>query len=78
MGNDTEDKVVVLDIPSPPYGPPMEFWKPKIYVCPSHGEIDATINSSHKGREGDWCQLCFIDSLERIGVHRVTEKKETA
>jgi hypothetical protein len=32
-------------------------------VCPKHGTHDQYINSTVKGHEGNWCMLCWLESL---------------
>lgn len=46
-----------------------------IFTCPTHGEfLDNVITSTIPGFEGSWCMRCAVESLERIGVHRVEKK----
>lgn len=45
--------------------------KAPIYKCPTHGETEHVIVSTIKGREGAWCQLCWLDTLEANGTKRV-------
>jgi hypothetical protein len=40
------------------------FNEPKLkIVCPKHGTHDQYINSTVKGYEGNWCMLCWLESL---------------
>jgi hypothetical protein len=32
-------------------------------VCPKHGTHDQYISSTVKGHEGNWCMLCWLESL---------------
>ncbi len=32
-------------------------------ICPKHGEHEHAITSNIPGREGAWCQLCWLDML---------------
>ena len=44
-----------------------DFWnfkKPeKQIVCPKHGTHEYYISSSIKDYEGNWCMLCWLESL---------------
>ena len=44
---------------------------PKKFLCPKHGEHEHVISSNIKGHEGNWCQICWLESLDRIGIPRV-------
>jgi hypothetical protein len=35
----------------------------KHIVCPKHGTHCNYISSSIEGHEGNWCMLCFLESL---------------
>ena len=35
----------------------------KLIVCPKHGTHNQYISSSIEGHEGNWCMLCFLESL---------------
>jgi hypothetical protein len=37
-----------------------ETW---VVTCPKHGEHPHAITSNIKGHEGQWCQLCWLESL---------------
>ena len=37
-----------------------ETW---VVTCPKHGEHPHAITSNIKGHEGQWCQICWIESL---------------
>jgi len=54
---------------------PLIIGKQKLFLCPTHGEVEYTIQSTIKGHESRWCQICWLESLERTGVNRVTEIK---
>ena len=44
-----------------------DFPNPKIaqkqIVCPKHGTHNQYISSNIKGHEGQWCMLCWLESL---------------
>ena len=47
------------------------------YYCPKHGNIGpAIIESTMEGHEGRWCQRCWAESLDALGVLRVEEVME--
>lgn len=47
-----------------------------VYVCPDHGMIGGNyIQSTMTGKEGKWCQYCFLEALDKLGVKRVMEVK---
>ena len=35
----------------------------KHIVCPKHGTHKQYISSNIEGHEGNWCMLCFLESL---------------
>jgi len=35
----------------------------KLIVCPKHGTHTHHISSDIKGHEGNWCMLCWLESL---------------
>ena len=37
-----------------------ETW---VVTCPKHGEHSHVIQSTIKGHEGQWCQICWIETL---------------
>ena len=41
----------------------MVAWEPKKINCPKHGTHSYTIDSSIPGYEGQWCQICWVESL---------------
>lgn len=56
--------------------PEMSISQPE-YVCPVHGDIGPNIIvSSIKEHEGEWCQVCYVEWMERT-LKRVTPKKAT-
>lgn len=52
-----------------------KFRNPK-FECPVHGITENVIQSTIPGHEGAWCNICWIDSLERLGVCRVMRVEE--
>lgn len=43
-------------------------------ICPVHGEIfDHTIVSTIPQRMGRWCLICCLETLDTMGVSRITE-----
>ena len=42
-----------------------------VFECPTHGLTENYIQSSIPGREGYWCQLCWLEALDRMGVCRM-------
>jgi len=37
-----------------------ETW---VVTCPKHGEHPHAITSNIKGHEGQWCQICWVETL---------------
>jgi hypothetical protein len=48
----------------------VKFAQP-LYRCPVHGESPNCIRSTIPGHEGEWCQICWMEQLDKLGVHRV-------
>ena len=48
------------------------------FNCPVHGVVETVITSTIQGHEGNWCQVCWIDSFAKLGIERVTRIEEDA
>jgi hypothetical protein len=46
--------------------------KNRKYLCPVHGVVEQDITSNIPGHEGIWCQICWLESFDRIGIQRMT------
>jgi hypothetical protein len=44
---------------------------PPRYLCPVHGTINSVLVSTFPNMSGYWCQLCFLEMLDKQGVSRV-------
>lgn len=42
------------------------------YRCSVHGVTSNVIHSNIPGHVGEWCQLCWVEMLDKVGVQRVT------
>ena len=51
---------------------PLKLFQPPRFACPVHGETLNVISSTLPGHEGEWCQICAVDALDRLGVSRIT------
>lgn len=49
---------------------------PPTYVCQKHGQIIDVIVSALHYLPGRWCQICWLESLDRNGVCRVVPTSE--
>jgi len=45
-----------------------------IFICPKHGEINITFNSTIEGIEGDWCLKCYVEWVDK-NIPKVEKKK---
>ena len=52
----------------------MELYNPK-YKCPIHGTVEAVLTSNIKDFEGEWCQLCWVEWLNK-NITKVTHETQ--
>jgi len=43
------------------------------FRCPVHGDHESYIRCTTPGHDGIWCQLCWVDTFDRLGIQRMTE-----
>ncbi len=51
-------------------------WSPQ-KRCPVHGIVDHTITCSIPGYQMQLCQICYIETLVKLGVHKLEDVKDT-
>lgn len=66
----SEDKKDADHLTASTYGS-VSFFAAPLFRCSKHGAITQIISSTIPGHEGRWCQICWLETLARNGVHRV-------
>jgi len=58
---------------------PLEFVASRRFICPVHGEVpDERMNiyvSATDAFNRSYCLRCYVEALDRMGVHQLEPKK---